>query len=42
VQTPTKLTKEEDELLRKLAELRGEPVSPVDHSLLGRLRSSFH
>ncbi|MGH9169831.1 MAG: molecular chaperone DnaJ [Acidimicrobiales bacterium] len=39
VDTPAKLSKEEDELLRKLAELRGEPVSPPDQSFLSRLRS---
>ncbi len=42
VETPTKLSKEEDELLRQLAELRGEEVSPPDQGLLSRLRSSFH
>jgi molecular chaperone DnaJ len=41
VDTPTKLSKEEDELLRKLAELRGETVSPPDSGLLSRLRSAF-
>jgi molecular chaperone DnaJ len=39
VDTPAKLSKEEDELLRRLAELRGEEVAPPDHSLLSRLRS---
>ncbi|MGH9296727.1 MAG: molecular chaperone DnaJ [Acidimicrobiales bacterium] len=42
VETPSRLTKEEDDLLRQLAELRGEPVSPPDQGLLSRLRSSFH
>jgi len=41
VDTPVKLSKEEDELLRKLAELRGEQVSPPDASLFSRLRSAF-
>lgn len=39
VETPTKPSKEEDELLRQLAELRGEAVTPPDHGLLSRLRS---
>jgi molecular chaperone DnaJ len=41
VDTPVKLSKEEDELLRKLAELRGEHVQPPDAGLLSRLRSAF-
>ncbi len=41
VDTPVKLSKEEDELLRKLAELRGEQVQPPDAGLLSRLRSAF-
>ena len=41
VDTPTKLSKEEDELLRKLAELRGEAVAPPDSGLFSRLRSAF-
>ena len=41
VNTPVKLSKEEDELLRKLAELRGEHVQPPDAGLLSRLRSAF-
>lgn len=39
VDTPTKLSKEEEELLRQFAELRGELVAPADHGLLSRLRS---
>ena len=41
VDTPLKLSKEEDELLRKLAELRNEQVQPPDPSLFSRLRSAF-
>lgn len=41
VDTPLKLSKEEDELLRKLAALRGEHVQPPDPGLLSRLRSAF-
>jgi molecular chaperone DnaJ len=41
VDTPLKLSKEEDELLRKLAALRGEQVQPPDPGLLSRLRSAF-
>ncbi|HKH87818.1 MAG TPA: molecular chaperone DnaJ [Acidimicrobiales bacterium] len=39
VDTPTKLSKEEHELLRQLAELRGEEVAQHEHGLFGRLRS---
>jgi molecular chaperone DnaJ len=42
VDTPSKLSKEEDELLRRLAELRGEDVTPPDHGLLSRLRSRIN
>lgn len=42
VETPSHLSKEEEELLRKLAELRGEEVAPPDSGLISRLRSSFH
>jgi molecular chaperone DnaJ len=41
VDTPVKLSKEEDELLRKLAALRSEQVSPPDAGLFSRLRSTF-
>ena len=41
VDTPVKLSKEEDELLRKLAELRGEHVQPPEAGLFSRLRSAF-
>ena len=41
VDTPVRLSKEEDELLRKLAELRGEQVQPPEAGLFSRLRSAF-
>jgi DnaJ-class molecular chaperone len=41
VDTPTALGKEEEELLRRLAELRGEDVAPADTGFLGRIRSAF-
>ena len=41
VAVPTQLTKEQDELLRTLAGLRGEEVAPPDRSLLGKIRSKF-
>jgi len=41
VQVPTHLSEEEAELVARLAELRGEPVSPSDRGLLGRIRSAF-
>jgi len=42
VDTPVKLSKEEEALLRQLAELRGEQVAPPDTGLLSRIRSGFH
>ncbi|HXY44692.1 MAG TPA: molecular chaperone DnaJ [Acidimicrobiales bacterium] len=42
VDTPTKLSKEEEELIRQLAELRGEAVAPPEHGLLSRLRSRIN
>ncbi|HTZ08325.1 MAG TPA: molecular chaperone DnaJ [Acidimicrobiales bacterium] len=41
VDTPTALTKAQEELLRKLAAERGEDVAPADEGLLSRLRSAF-
>ncbi len=41
VETPTDLTAEESELLRELAESRGETVKPPDTSVIDRLRSAF-
>ncbi len=41
VDTPSDLTKEEDELLRRLAALRGEDVAPADTGFLSRIRSAF-
>jgi molecular chaperone DnaJ len=41
VDTPTDITKEQDELIRRLAELRGEPVAPPDAGLMSKLRSAF-
>ena len=46
VQTPTKLDAEQEDLLRKLAVLRGEErpegqLAPVSHGLLGKLREAF-
>lgn len=41
VDTPTQLTREQDELLRRLAELRGESVAPADNSFFSRVRSAF-
>jgi molecular chaperone DnaJ len=39
VETPTDLTEEQEELLRKLADLRGEQVAEPEKGLLARLRS---
>lgn len=41
VETPTDLTSEEADLLRQLAESRGEAVKPADGSVIGRIRSAF-
>lgn len=41
VSVPEKLPPEEDELLRQLAELRGEEVAPADRGFLKRVRSAF-
>jgi molecular chaperone DnaJ len=41
VLTPTHLSKAQDELLRRLAEERGEEVAPPDKSFFGRIRSAF-
>jgi molecular chaperone DnaJ len=41
VQTPTNLTKEQEELLRRLAAERGEEVAGAEEGLLSRLRSAF-
>jgi molecular chaperone DnaJ len=41
VDTPSRLSEEEEGLLRRLAELRGEKVGTADQGLFSRLRSSF-
>ena len=41
VDTPDGLSKEQDELLRRLAELRGEPVAAHDAGLMSKLRGAF-
>lgn len=41
VDTPDDLTKEQDDLLRRLAELRGEPVAAPDAGLMSKLRGAF-
>ena len=41
VEVPTKLSRTEEELLRRIAEERGESVMPPDQSLLGRIKSAF-
>ena len=41
VETPDDLSAEQEELLRRLAELRDEAVSPPDTSVIGRIRSAF-
>jgi molecular chaperone DnaJ len=41
VEVPERLRAEEAELLRKLAELRGEEVAPPDEGFFSRLKSAF-
>jgi molecular chaperone DnaJ len=41
VQIPAKLRPEEEELLRRLAALRGDDVAPPDRGFLERVRSAF-
>ncbi|MDA8045581.1 MAG: molecular chaperone DnaJ [Actinomycetota bacterium] len=41
VDTPTDVSKEQDDLLRRLAELRGEPVAAPDAGLMSKLRGAF-
>jgi molecular chaperone DnaJ len=41
VDTPEDLNKEQEELLRRLAELRGEPVAAPEGGLMSKLRGAF-
>lgn len=41
VDTPEPTSREEEDLLRQLAALRGEEVAPADNGLLSRIRSAF-
>ena len=41
VEVPTELTEEEEEVIRQLAELRGDEVAPPPAGLLSKLRSAF-
>lgn len=41
VDTPTDLSAEEEDLLRRLAALRGEEVAPADEGFFSRIRSAF-
>jgi molecular chaperone DnaJ len=41
VETPTGLGREEEELLRRLAELRGEDVADPDGGIFSKIRSAF-
>jgi molecular chaperone DnaJ len=41
VDVPKELTEDEEELIRRLAELRGEEVSPAPSGLISKLRSAF-
>jgi molecular chaperone DnaJ len=41
VVTPTRMTKDEEALLRQFAEARGDDVAPPDSSLIGKIRSAF-
>ena len=41
VDVPTDLSKNQEELLRQLADDRGEPVAPVETGLLSKIRGAF-
>ena len=41
VDTPTKLSDEEEDLLRQLAALRGEEVAPAEEGFFSKIRSAF-
>jgi molecular chaperone DnaJ len=41
VEVPTELSEDEEEILRHLAELRGEDVAPPPSTLISKLRSAF-
>jgi molecular chaperone DnaJ len=41
VETPTRLSKAQEELLRRLAVERSEEIAPPDEGLMARLRSAF-
>lgn len=41
VDTPADLSRDEEELLRRLAELRGDDVAPPDTGFFSRIRSAF-
>lgn len=41
VVTPNELTDEQQELIRRLAEVRGEEVAPADKGLFSRIKSAF-
>jgi molecular chaperone DnaJ len=41
VDTPDEVSKEQEELLRRLAEMRGEAVAAPEHGLMHKMRSAF-
>jgi molecular chaperone DnaJ len=41
VEVPTKLDAAETDLLKQLAELRGEPVGHAEQGLFSRIKSAF-
>jgi molecular chaperone DnaJ len=41
VDTPAAASREEEQLLRQLADLRGDDVAPEDSGFLSRIRSAF-
>lgn len=42
VKTPERLTKEQKELLRKFAELRGESIDTIDKNIINKVKNLFH
>jgi molecular chaperone DnaJ len=41
VDVPSEITKAQEQLLRQLADERGEPVAPADNGLFSKIRSAF-
>jgi len=42
VKTPEHLTKEQKELLRKFAQLRGESIDAIDKNIISKVKNLFN